>query len=424
MHPGEVEQLLGRRPDAIVGGKRSPHELYFGHPLGGREQLARDTRWDRHFTLPKVYEGKNVFLGEVLVGLVEFDNTWPTSSMVAPIERTDQMAWKWHVWNFETPFLDRVPHEGVMRTFKTAATEQNARSVRRGIALDFEHGFHFTQMGRQHFVRLLQVIQNAIQNTMNMHVHLAILSAKDFEIQQFEQSGRLDKDVKNIFLDIARQAFALQKPGHSAKALFTRQLEIMSDRGVTPTLGIFPQGVQNYFAGVGDENLKYEEAGPAAIQRLNNPRPFNTNRFMGVPIKYVGGYRGFDASGRSEVPTNPYLRQIVIGGYHQMRDTVWMATNRPATNAHHRAIRVIDMNTDEYQYITLKQALKACKDYTFTGPDESLPNNFFGRYQQRVGNGKGQLTWGDLQTLFLDDYFKVTREGGGGSKNTAPSAPP
>lgn len=390
----DLQQITGH---SWAGLKRDPLELFVGSQMGGRRYVPQDSMWRGHSVLSEAYKGQSVFMGEFIMGLLVYDNLWYTSEICSPIDRTDQINWRWNVLAFERNALDRVPEEGVMRTHKTSQTMQTARSIRHGRAIVVEDGHMHTPEGQTHMVRSLQQVQNATQETLAQHVMLAILSAKDDDVRLNAQMGLLNKPTRTLLLDRANDAFALQKSGNAARTLVVRKREVLAYRQVEPNLLIVPRGFDQFFVGLGPENREYQQAGPEALARRNNPTPWNISSFMGLNLAFCGTFVN-SLQFASSIPVCPLVRRMVFGGYNLMRDTQLMATHEPQTDMAKRAIKVYDMTADAMRKITILEALRACAPYTFR--NGRLPKNFMYPYAG-TKSAEGNLTWGDLPEEFL-----------------------
>lgn len=422
-NPLAAQDLMQIRGDAYVGagGLRDPLSMFFGTQLGGRQFQHQDARWENHFTLPQALSPEGTYLGEVVYGLTLYDNEWYTSEMCAPIERSYEITKHWTEIRYEPVFLDRVPHLGVPRTFKQSSSARTVTSIRQGISLEMENGFLFTGMGQQHYVRNLQVIQNGMQNNMNMHIMLALLDVKSNDVRMAFQLGLVPKVMRSLILNRAQAAFALHKSNRAAEVCIMNYRELMNQRQVEPNLFIFARGYEPFFAKmVGEENMSYEKAGPAALARQANTTPWRVRTYQNIALQFCGAFVDSISNYGAAQPVCPLVRRMTFGGYHVMHDPVLEVTGKPTKDMHHRTVYIHNMVHDRMEPITIHQALEACKEYTFVLAEDGthkLPGDFFGAYAKAHG-GRDYLKWGDLPKEFTSQLIR------GNDETATPNAQP
>ena len=150
---------------------------FFGDLVNVPSQGAGRDLLRRNDDLPAFYADgrRNEFLTDVLEGLTALDNGWPTT-VCLPLTYTEKINFQWNLFEFTQPLADQVPHEGVSRILEHGKSTRTERSIRRGLAIFFEHDFMTTSDGVRDYARSLQQIRMCVHRTNSFDVISAIMN--------------------------------------------------------------------------------------------------------------------------------------------------------------------------------------------------------------------------------------------------------
>lgn len=294
-------QYLDPLAAGLSSGTNSIFDAYLGQPRGGTTnpmEKRNVTTWD----MPEAYEGKSLFLGQTIMDWMWTANQTFYTEVVMPYKVVDDIFVEWTSWEANAHILTLTPHEAPSRIISQRRNVRRAALVRRGIALQFEHDWVKTLLGRQSFIIGLGQIARSFQETANAEVIRAILHAHHFQQQYVRENGQ----VKRLdFLDFLRDQrdyfayFQKQKNGAVLWDIETdRQMYIyhgqadtilVPDRMLTYITYVRPENTDHYLRGdrgpdtIDDIPAKAREITPTTlVDRLEPVRWMNKKKVYQV----------------------------------------------------------------------------------------------------------------------------------------------
>jgi hypothetical protein len=352
-----------------------PFGIFFGDP----PHPYRTSAYDRHsrtsFNLPEAYLGQNLFLKDTLEQLVLTDETWYTT-VALPIFQTDQVSVAWNKWEFNAHVTGLVPEQGVSRLVSSVPTSRTESFLRRGLALQLEHGFMSTARGRANYFQSIRQIANAVNETNNFGVLSAYLSAHDYKKQWQRQHGyhRASNFSRHLQRECNHWAI-LQKTKFGMEKLDADIVEDMNRYKGRADMWILPTRLSVYLRLVRSEKTDYYLAGSQGPRNVGDSiepfATFNRNRV------YIA--RTFDIDERGTIDL--LRRQRQIGEYNLMVDRYYDEDYAKYKSVE-RSVIVYDQDIDNWAKVDLNMAIKYCKLFNaetgaVASPGERLDSNDF-----------------------------------------------
>ena len=232
-----------------------------------QQNAVARTSFDR-FDLPVQYHGKNIFLAQVLDSFILDNTDTDFTRVILPVELTDQLNIAWNVWKFEETLAGRVPHEGVSRLIRSRREQFNERLVRRGIAMTLEHGFLYSEMGRQQYVQNIVEIKKAVELTMSFDALSTLLMCKRFNIQWEREHGYFEQRLSDIMKREVNQFAIVQKDPNGFDILIEEHKKQMQRYAVSPNALILPSKLQIYIPMVPLEKHLYANRGSLGVKNF------------------------------------------------------------------------------------------------------------------------------------------------------------
>ena len=84
------------------------------------------------------------------------------------------------MWRFDEGLASRVPYESSARTLTQSKESFSGYTVRQGLAITLEHNFMMSKAGMANFQNQIQQVVQSIQNTNDLDVHMALLTAPSY----------------------------------------------------------------------------------------------------------------------------------------------------------------------------------------------------------------------------------------------------
>ena len=84
------------------------------------------------------------------------------------------------VWRFDEGLASRVPYESSARTLTQSKESFSGYTVRQGLAITLEHNVMMSKAGMANFQNQIQQVVQSIQNTNDLDVHMALLTAPSY----------------------------------------------------------------------------------------------------------------------------------------------------------------------------------------------------------------------------------------------------
>lgn len=185
----------------------SDYERVFGPAARNiREDPQRNKRHQR-WHLPDALKGSNPWMADRIDGLISDSNTSPFTTVILPykyIENVDAKI-KWNVWSFDEGLASRVPYEAPARVLTQTKRSFRGYTVRQGLAITMEHNFMMSPAGVKNFENQLQQMVGSIQQTNDLDVHVALVTAPSYArtIQEkYFSSGKTPAQQWREYIDI------------------------------------------------------------------------------------------------------------------------------------------------------------------------------------------------------------------------------
>merc|ERR1719240_1135154 len=259
----------GTTPTPAIGANNPPLQDFFGTLSPDRQaMLAQDAFARETYNLPKAYEGKNLFLENVLDYLITNESDWYTS-LALPWVKTDQLSVQWEIFRFNKTLMDLEPEQGAPRYVSAEREARSDRLVRRGLGFIIEHGFYETQEGREHYLMSLRQISDAVHETAYFGVVSALLSAHNYYKAYMAEHG----PPRSNFGDLTRQDrnrwSIVQKDEHGLHMLDAEIKHEMRKHGQKHNLIVLPDATSMYVTMVPEYQKEYYLLGPGVADNLN-----------------------------------------------------------------------------------------------------------------------------------------------------------
>lgn len=183
----------------------------------------------------------------------------------------------------------------------------------------------------------------------------------------------------------------------------------LRQNGVTPDTWVLPEGVGTYLSMVRPENrdflLKGPE-GPASYNSALNDAKSTSTKMMTANNCTIYESKTFEIPG-APGPVDPLNRQVSVGEYVTMCDTVFDTVGATDYKSYMRDIFVYNEQRDDFSRLSLKAALKACcrfdtEGFLYFPPDfgvgeHNIKDMFF------MDSGRPAYVFGDIRHSHLTD---------------------
>ena len=207
--------------------------------------IAPDKGRNRKYSrvhLPDVLVGHNQFITDRVDGLITDATNSPFTTTILPYQYLEDPDRKieWNVWRFDEGLASRVPYESSARTLTQSKESFSGYTVRQGLAITLEHNFMMSKAGMVNFQNQIQQVVQSIQNTNDLDVHMALLTAPSYLARVRERYFVDDflpkalQDYKDNFGFVQKNMNAMDIIIEDAKA------QILSWGGVEPDFMLCP----------------------------------------------------------------------------------------------------------------------------------------------------------------------------------------
>jgi hypothetical protein len=336
---------------------------YFGPPQGGLEQVARDSRMTDRYQLPRAYRNKSVYLKELILGLIIDTQNWAIQRPDGlPMTQIDSMLVKWDVWKFEEGYAERVPEEGTSRVMSSGYEQRQAGMLRRGKAIQVEHGFWKTPEGQLHYKRQVLQIVTAVDNTLSMDVLCTYASVRqdhaNWVLNNIYENS-LDQEILRLQ---ARKFAQWQKYSHGPEKTVSELKEILETRnnGRGPEMMIVPRGCEVLMRGATNSaKLDPQVVGGQLAEMRISQQPDSITTMNGLRVHYT---RKFKNVMGGQIPHDPFTRDRMFGEYFQMRPHSLNLYRERGYKSSHRDIMIMDYDEDRFKKWTLKDVVNNMVD--------------------------------------------------------------
>ena len=186
--------------------------------------------------IPDVLLGHNQFITDRVDGLITDATNSPFTTVILPYQYLEDPDRKieWNVWRFDEGLASRVPYESSARTLTQSKESFSGYTVRQGLAITLEHNFMMSKAGMANFQSQIQQVVQSIQNTNDLDVHMALITAPSYLARVREQYfvddflAKALQDYKDCFGFVQKNMNAMDIIIEDAKA------QILSWGGVEP----------------------------------------------------------------------------------------------------------------------------------------------------------------------------------------------
>lgn len=347
-------------------GERNPIFSYIGAPnsRSDKDLLARDNQAYVNYQETRAYEGKNALVMELVTLAIVENNSFYTSPIDGlPIVFDDRRQFKTHEWIFDRSLVEREPEESVARVVRSKYREQTWTTIRRGQAIEMEHGFAHTDMGKMHFIRTKQQVETNILLTIFYDIVQTLMTCRARAIAWEKAHGLGGLPIEELAYKQAERTFVLQKSREAAHWLFTQAKQQFKEKGKpSPGCVYIPPGGEFYFRGVGKRDVEYMHAGPGAYQR-RFADPYKTDSFANVRIHVTDTFVP-ESDGKE---MDPLVRIRHFGNYNLMYDPYLDGENPRNPPTYYRDTFINDFNKDTMVRISFVEALRNCVNFDENG---------------------------------------------------------
>jgi hypothetical protein len=325
----------------------SDWQAFFGQPKGPIVTDPYRYRSTQNFDLPDAFKGKSQYLGEIIDQQVLTGDTFYTQVLL-PIKRTDHMSETWNRWEFDQHYLDVVPEEGVSRLIESRTEEESRAIVRRGIAMQLEHGFMNTERGRMQYLLNLRQIALAVQETNNFDVLSAILQADNYNMTWQRNHGYYNRMriEQRIELEIDQWA-CIQKDTFGFEKLNARIDDMLEKYKARADTWVLPPQLENF------EKFKPHNTDFYLSGKTWSVDSVNTVRMVGRNKVYM--MRSYNVSKAEPIDISTRERQI--GSFNTMFDRLRDIRKGDEYTSSERIVKRYDENKDDWVALTLDVAL-------------------------------------------------------------------
>lgn len=246
-----------------------PLQDFFGSLSPDRSRMLAEDQFAREtYNLPKAYEGRNLFLENVLDYLITNESDWYTAYAL-PWVKTDQLSVQWEIFRFNKTLFDLEPEQGPPRYVSAEREARSDRLVRRGLGFIIEHGFYETEEGKSHYLMNLRQISDSVHETAYFGVMSALLSSKDYYKAYRAEHG----PIRRNFMDLTRQErnrwSLIQKDEHGLHMLDAEVKHEMRRHGREHNMIVLPDTTSMYVTMVPDYQKEYSRHGPGVSENLS-----------------------------------------------------------------------------------------------------------------------------------------------------------
>lgn len=338
-----------------VGNIDDPMEPYFG-PV--KRPLYVPADWDLNrdsMTLAQAHDGQSEQLSKLFVGLLKKDNYVMTaeSGGVFPKRRDPNTNFEKVIWKFNKTLADLAP-DGAPPEFVTFEKEtREFHSERRNIGVRVKHDWWKTQEGRDIFAKQLEIMRQAVDETMNQSGIRALIDGKN---AHREYARRYQEPVNSIeeALEWEKWRFGIVQTdpdGLGWLRLHAKLDKMMEQENIKPNLWLVPPGMKEYQAYVPPQSTQYYKGGKATYDNLEKGED-NYNRFGGVKVEEIHDYIV-----DGERVLNALKREREVGGYFVLADFSAGQKLGSYTNER-RDTFVYDLSKDQLTKVTLDFAIR------------------------------------------------------------------
>lgn len=198
----------------------NPYSAWFG-PINTIPELGPDKDiWRDHQQGPAAYAGKNVYVGDFVIGLVVARQEELTQ--IIPKRYSQEEHFTWTITRYDVNYVPEVPNEGVVKNQQYSFESGSAHTTRRGMGVKLEWDFYQTAMGKQTYINQISQMVNSMVRTYELEIMNA-LRVKPMEAGNWDRKyGYLSMSLINL-LDSFVENFAVLAKQQDGYGLYTIQ---------------------------------------------------------------------------------------------------------------------------------------------------------------------------------------------------------
>jgi len=273
---------------ALMGTSTNPSQADFENLFGpaGRDVKQDDMRHKRHqrWHLPDVLKGTNSFLTDRIDGLISDATESPFTSTILPyqyVENPDQHL-SWDVWSYDEGLASRVPYESAARVLTQTKNTHSAYIVRQGLAISMEHNFMMSERGRRDFNNQLLQLVGSIQYTNDLDVHMALITAPNYERTEVAKYAYSDTDPYVQLRKYVDMFGMCQKNPNGLDILVEDAKQVFKKWGASDPTFMLCNSKLGYQQNMTLEKTQYVTNGVDGIKRLKAGPDLKTYRDLSV----------------------------------------------------------------------------------------------------------------------------------------------
>jgi hypothetical protein len=271
-----------------MGTSMSPSAADYEDLFGpaGREVKSDSQRHKRvqRWHLPDVLKGANNFLTDRVDGLISDATDSPFTSAILPyqyVENPDQKL-SWDVWSYDEGLASRVPYESAARVLTQSKSTHSAYIVRQGLAISMEHNFMMSERGRRDFNNQLLQLVGSIQYTNDLDVHMALITAPNYERTEVEKYAYSDSDPTQVLRKYVDMFGMCQKNPNGLDVLIEDAREVFKKWGASEPSFMLTNSKLGYQQNMTLEKTQYLTNGVDGIKRLKSGPDLKSYRGLNV----------------------------------------------------------------------------------------------------------------------------------------------
>ena len=181
-----------------------------------------------------VQQGPNQWITDRVDGLITDATNSPFTTVILPYMYMDYPDRKveWNVWTFDQGLASRVPYESAARTLTQRKQSFSGYTVRQGLAITMEHNFMMTSQGMENFQNQIKQVVGSIQNTNDLDVHMALITAPSY-MKQVRERYYLEDYLQKALRDYIDTFGFVQKNMNAMDILIEDTKSLISGWGGT-----------------------------------------------------------------------------------------------------------------------------------------------------------------------------------------------
>jgi len=310
-----------------------------------------DKQWQTLYDMPTAYVQQNTMMPDVIVGLSMTYPEWPYT-LACPAKQTDELNTSYRIFEFNTALAESTPHEATSRVLKSRKTQRSSASIRRGLALEMEHGFLTTPEGAVHLVRSMVQMKFSIIKTVVVEVMSKLVASNSDEQLWERQFGYVNSSFhKKVDGEIERYA-QWSKSALGPDAFDTSMRQAANRLGFEPDMYIMNVECRALLDLMHTERAFYKTAGPEGPERwMRGPRAMGS--FKGIATYQAPVPDAYDLDDNYPV----LVRLVTTGEWYPMCDHLH-DSDQTKRRAHDRDIKIYCEPRDALQQISIATAVK------------------------------------------------------------------